>query len=281
LESDNAANSSQVRRRHSRPRIRTQEIPAWAYVAAGGLLTLAFAYVAFVPLMQDRERDALAAGTGDCVGLPLCQDDPAIGGAAPQAPLGSGGFTPAPGLSPLPTGSPPVPPPASAPPGSRTPPTTQAPGQGLRAVFASDLPFERQENGFGRVERDTSNGERGDGDGNPLTVGGKVFTKGLGVHAPSDVAFRLDGKCSTFSASIGLDDEEDRLTSAGGRVVFRVQADGSTVFQSGVMTFSDDARPIDVAVAGAQVVNLIVDTAGDDRSDHADWGDARFFCAPA
>jgi hypothetical protein len=280
------SNGDGSKRKHSRPRIRPQGVPNWAYVAAGGCLALAFGYVAFVPLVQDRDTDALAAGNDDneCVGLPfLCAGSPQVGGV-PEAPLGSGGFTPAPQLSPEPSPSaselspPPTPEPL---PTLRTTPPTKAPAPGLRSVFASDLPFERQENGFGRAERDTSNGEREPGDGNRLTIGGEVFNKGLGVHAPSELAFRLDGKCPRFTASIGLDDEEDNVNSTGGRVVFRVLADGSTVFQSRVMDFSDQAQQINVDVARAQVVTLVVDAAGDDRSDHADWANARFSCAKA
>jgi hypothetical protein len=78
----------------------------------------------------------------------------------------------------------------------RTTPSATATPPGLRWDFASDLPFERSDNALGRVERDTSNGEAKEGDGYPLILGGKGYAKGLGVHAPSEVVFRLEGKCS-------------------------------------------------------------------------------------
>lgn len=55
--------------------------------------------------------------------------------------------------------------------------------------YLSDLPQLSASNGWGPVEKDTSNGESDAGDGNPLTIGGTVFAKGLGVHAQSAVEF--------------------------------------------------------------------------------------------
>jgi NPCBM/NEW2 domain len=71
----------------------------------------------------------------------------------------------------------------------------------------SDLSFVSSSNGWGPVERDTSNGEQAAGDGHPITIRGTVYAKGLGVHADSDVAFFLGGNCSRFTATVGIDDE--------------------------------------------------------------------------
>ena len=51
------------------------------------------------------------------------------------------------------------------------------PGQ---AVYVSDLTPTQATNGWGPVELDTSNGEQPAGDGNPITLNGVVYTKGLG-----------------------------------------------------------------------------------------------------
>jgi hypothetical protein len=69
------------------------------------------------------------------------------------------------------------------------------------------------------------------GDGNPLSIGGTQYAKGLGTHAPSEVTIALGARCSAFDASIGLDDE----TTADGSVDFQVLADGQVRYDSGIL----------------------------------------------
>jgi alpha-galactosidase len=141
--------------------------------------------------------------------------------------------------------------------------------------YVSDLPWISATNGWGPVEKDTSNGETAAGDGNPLTIGGKVYAKGLGVHAPGDVAYYTGGKCSVFSAEVGVDDEK----SAYGSVTFEVWADGKKVAGTGVLTTAMGAEQITADVSGAKTVDLVVTDAGDGtNSDHADWADAKLSC---
>lgn len=73
--------------------------------------------------------------------------------------------------------------------------------------YVSDVPFVSETNGWGPVERDGSVNESDGGDGNPLTIGGVVYAKGLGTHAPAEVTVYLGGRCRAFTASAGLDDE--------------------------------------------------------------------------
>ncbi|MFF2008611.1 NPCBM/NEW2 domain-containing protein [Streptomyces sp. NPDC058195] len=141
--------------------------------------------------------------------------------------------------------------------------------------YLSDLPQLSASNGWGPVERDTSNGESGAGDGNPMTIGGTVFTKGLGAHAHSSVAFYAGGACSTVTAQVGVDDEK----GARGTVVFEIQADGRKAASTGVLTNAMPAQPITADVSGARVVRLVVTDGGDGTdSDHADWADLRITC---
>ena len=89
----------------------------------------------------------------------------------------------------------------------------------------SDLPFLSATNGWGPVERDMSNGEQAAGDGKPITIDGVAYAKGLGTNSPSDVEIYLGGHCTTFTASVGVDDE----TGGAGTVTFSVVADGKTL----------------------------------------------------
>ncbi len=145
------------------------------------------------------------------------------------------------------------------------------------AVFLSDLaPVGTVVNGWGPMEQDSSNGEQAAGDGRPLTLNGVVYDKGLGVHAPSEVVYALEGRFDRFQADIGIDDEN----APGGSAVFRVVVDGVERFSSGTLTNDSATRSIDIDIRGAGELRLVVDPTGDGNgNDHADWADARVLMA--
>ncbi len=146
-------------------------------------------------------------------------------------------------------------------------------------VFLSDLNWVTATNGWGPVERDQSNGESAAGDGRTLTLNGVTYTKGLGVHAISEIVYSLEANCSRFQAVVGLDDEIDTQTQWGS-VVFQVFADGVSLFNSGVMRGNSPSQPIDVDVTGRQQLRLVVSDGGDNvYYDHANWANARLVCA--
>ncbi|WP_165795409.1 DUF4832 domain-containing protein [Deinococcus koreensis] len=153
--------------------------------------------------------------------------------------------------------------------------------------FLSDQAWQSASNGYGPVERDRSNGEGAAGDGNALTLSGRRYARGLGVHADSSVVFVTAGRCSTLSASIGIDDES-RAQTGRGSVVFRVYGDSAKLYDSGVMTGSTATRAIKVDLRGHETLRLVVDqhrnVAEGDRSpwfDHADWAEAKVTCDAA
>jgi len=140
--------------------------------------------------------------------------------------------------------------------------------------YVSDLPLARAVNGWGPVEKDTSNGEDAAGDGRPLTIGGTTYAKGLGVHADSQVRVYLGGACTRFTAGVGVDDE----VGDNGSVSFKVTADGRDLYTSPTIQGSDAGTPVDVDVTGARWLDLTVDSGGDVSTDHADWADAHLTC---
>jgi uncharacterized repeat protein (TIGR03806 family) len=150
---------------------------------------------------------------------------------------------------------------------------TQLPlGGRQRTVFLSDVELDVLSNGWGPLERDRSNADALGGDGRTLTLNGRTYAKGLGVHAPSDVRYRLSGDFSRFISEIGVDDE----VGASGSVTFQVWADGVLLFETSTVTGLSPTGQIDVDVTGRQELRLIV-TEGDDghSGDHADWAAAR------
>ncbi|MFF8787681.1 NPCBM/NEW2 domain-containing protein [Streptomyces sp. NPDC015125] len=142
-------------------------------------------------------------------------------------------------------------------------------------AYAAELPWLTAANGWGPVEKNTSVGERDAGDGRPIGIGGTGFAKGLGVHAPSEVSFYTGGRCSVFTAQVGIDDESGDRGSVG----FEVWADGKQVAASPSVTGTDAAKAVSAPVVGAQTVRLVVTDGGDGIDyDHADWADAKFRC---
>ncbi|MDQ0793807.1 endo-alpha-N-acetylgalactosaminidase family protein [Streptomyces sp. B1I3] len=141
--------------------------------------------------------------------------------------------------------------------------------------WAGDLEWTASENGWGPVERDLSNGGTGSGDGSPLRIGGVTYEKGLGTHAPAAVRYYLGGKCTSFTADVGVDDAQ----TSRGSVTFSVTADGTEKVTSPVLRAADPAWRLTADVTGARYVDLVVTDGGDGNgNDHADWGGARFHC---
>ncbi|MFI7343537.1 NPCBM/NEW2 domain-containing protein [Streptomyces sp. NPDC050085] len=148
-----------------------------------------------------------------------------------------------------------------------------APPSGTSSL--GDLPWLSTANGYGPVERNTSNGEDAAGDGHPITIGAVVYAKGLGVHAPSSVDYYAARSCERVTAQVGVDDEK----GTKGTVAFEVWADDRLVASTGTLTNSDAAKAVSADVTGAQIVRLVVTDGGDGvDSDHADWADAQLTC---
>ncbi|MFI6094767.1 NPCBM/NEW2 domain-containing protein [Lentzea sp. NPDC051213] len=143
-------------------------------------------------------------------------------------------------------------------------------------AYVSDLAWLGSDNGWGPIERDTSNGEYEAGDGTPITINGVTYAKGIGAHAPSSVEFYVGGHCTSLAADVGVDDEEE----ANGSVGFEVWANGTKVADSGVMTTEMPAKPITADITGATVVRLVVNDGGNGiSSDHGDWAGVRVICS--
>ncbi|MCX6897625.1 MAG: NPCBM/NEW2 domain-containing protein [Verrucomicrobia bacterium] len=107
--------------------------------------------------------------------------------------------------------------------------------------------------------------------GRPLTLRGRVFERGLGVHSRSSLTYQLDKKFSLLTGVIGLDDEGGKL----GRVQFVVRGDGRELLRATV-SGTDAPKPLRVAVAGVERLELLVDFAREeDTGDRADWADLR------
>ena len=146
-------------------------------------------------------------------------------------------------------------------------PRTQASGDGSVALDRLDLTQVRQT--VGAAKRDLAFS------GKPLTVGGKVYERGVGTHAESYVRLRLDGKARRFRALVGLDDGGERFWGTG--VQFWIEGDGRTLAKSRPLRRGSPAVPLEADLTGVKVVTLVAAASGFGvRGDDADWIDARF-----
>lgn len=116
-------------------------------------------------------------------------------------------------------------------------------------------------------------------DGRALTINGKTFTNGIGVHAKSVILLDLGGKATRFAATVGVDDEP---ASKPGTVEFVVVGDGKGLWRSGVMRKGQSATNVSVKVKGVKRLELRVTDGGDGTGgDHANWAEARVECQGA
>jgi hypothetical protein len=142
--------------------------------------------------------------------------------------------------------------------------------------YLSDMTWKSATNGWGPVEKNRSNGEQGSADGHTIRLNGASYAKGLGAHAYSDVRYQLAKACTWFSAVVGVDDE----VGTRGSVVFKVFADGTKRFDSGLLTGSSPSKPVELDLSSRpSELRLVVENGGNGSAyDHADWANAQVRC---
>lgn len=108
--------------------------------------------------------------------------------------------------------------------------------------------------------------------GGPLRAGGRIFTRGLGVHAPSRLAYALDGTWKSLGGLVAIDDEVLSL-AARGSVRFRILADGEQRWESPILRGGDAPLAIPaLSLEGVRELVLEADPATDHFvADRANW----------
>lgn len=149
----------------------------------------------------------------------------------------------------------------------------------IMVALRSDKPLE---DGMWVETLDLSNMTTGHGrpnarksiDGNALTLGGVVYPHGIGTHANSVMNIDLKGGVDRFLAVVGLDDEGKNNAS---KVVFKVIADGKTLFDSGVKINGEKPDLVNVELRGAKRLTLSATSPNNETIwAHADWAGAMF-----
>lgn len=171
--------------------------------------------------------------------------------------------------------------------GALVPPHLTRPGRRARAepllhnalgtFWLADWGWSASSTSWGPIEIDRANGSEAAFDGSPLSLKGRVYAKGIGMHAPGRVVVDLLGRCRKFAASVGIDDAVGERGSA----VFMVTIDGEVAFQSEVLRGGGEPARLDVPLFGKNVMFLDVDTTDDGaENDWTNWADAQLDCDP-
>ena len=139
-------------------------------------------------------------------------------------------------------------------------------GAHAESFQVSSLDLHGVEQDWGDPQKDQSVGRH------QISIGGQKFDHGLGTHANSSFAIKLDGNGDRFTAEVGVDDEVEKRGSA----TFKVLGDGKALWESKPLKGGDVAQSVSVDIHGVKLLELNVSDAGDGiEYDHADWADAR------
>ncbi len=169
-----------------------------------------------------------------------------------------------------------------------------------KQVWLDEMRFKEIINTYSAPKRNTSF------PGMPLNISGKIFKRGLGLHAPAELNIDLKGQAVGFDAYVGIDTakffyhSEAALDSTirkerfvfpadyvydnkvdhsdftiGGTAIVKILADGEEVFNSGLLTASDSARKIQLSLSGVETLTLIAEPTEDGSfTDFVDLADA-------
>ncbi|MBP0461999.1 NPCBM/NEW2 domain-containing protein, partial [Streptomyces montanisoli] len=108
-----------------------------------------------------------------------------------------------------------------------------------------------------------------------MSVGGSRYSYGVSMHAPSSVTIDLNRPCSTYRASVGVDD----VTLGIGSLRFSVYGDGGRLWTSPVVRGRQAAVPVSVNVEGQKAIRLVVQPVNPFSAVAvADWANARIEC---
>jgi alpha-galactosidase len=137
----------------------------------------------------------------------------------------------------------------------------------IKKSWLSDGNLSLIEVGWGTPGKNVSVGN------NKLTVNGKSYDNGVGLHSECRMMLSLDGKVQRFHALVGVDDE----AGENGSVEFVIMADKKILWRSGEMTNSDSVRVADVNLRGRKIFALVV-TKGENKNNYYDHADVINAC---
>ena len=126
----------------------------------------------------------------------------------------------------------------------------------------SSLPLDNIQVGWGKVQADRSI------TGKPLSVGGQIYTKGLGLHSPGLLVLQLDGQATQFRCQVAIDDD----TKGRGTVELKFYGnDKKLLHATGMLRGGQPATPVTIDLTGQKTLVVEITDGGDNYSnDHLD-----------
>lgn len=108
-------------------------------------------------------------------------------------------------------------------------------------------------------------------EGGPLSIGRKVYQKGLALHSKTVLEYDIQGY-STFRCVLGLDD----AMAGSAHAVVRIEGDDKELLSTTVSSRENKPQDVNLSVKGVSKLRLIVDYGDDlDLGDHINFADAR------
>jgi hypothetical protein len=107
-----------------------------------------------------------------------------------------------------------------------------------------------------------------------ITVNGKKYPKGLGLHAndpPATATYRLSHTASVFRATVAFNDSNEGQVTGPTR--FEVYGDGKLLWKSKAITTYKQTDDCLVDVTGVDVLELRVGHTGSGYGAHSVWLD--------
>ena len=134
----------------------------------------------------------------------------------------------------------------------------------IDGVYLDTLTPTAAEQGWGVLQLRRSVWEK------PIRLGGRIYRRGLGTHAPAKLTYALNGQWRRFEAIAGADQNNSPT------VTLEVLVDGRSVWKSGLMTAETPPAAISLDVSGARTLELVAGDGGNGiAGDHVSWADAR------
>lgn len=108
-------------------------------------------------------------------------------------------------------------------------------------------------------------------EGGPLSVGRRVYQKGLALHSRTILEYDVTGH-SSFRCILGLDD----AMAGSAHAIVRIEGDDKQLLATTVSSKENKPQDVMLPLQGVQKLRLIVDYGDDlDLGDHINFADAR------
>jgi hypothetical protein len=141
----------------------------------------------------------------------------------------------------------------------------------LNKIFAlSIVPWSYVEDAGGEPGKNVNSS------GGSLTVASRVYKRGLGTQATSEIMYALSGRCTTFNSRVGIDD------TSQGTATFQLFADGVKLWESGLIEAGASPRATgDIDVTDKTRLSLLVQSGTPSTTGEpvlANWLKPRLTC---